>query len=341
MIVTAKPPKRPPMHARPRLCRVAGRDTWHIYDQRRRISTGCTNRVEAELVLSLYLREIEKPQLQIVSVASILDLYIQTRRDRNIPGLARLEFAHQPLSRILGDKPPAVINEAECLRYVAARRQEGIADATARTELAALGAAMRWAAQPGVKLISEPPKLTLPERPDPRIRWLTRDEAARLVAACRSPHVRLFIVIGLNTGARSGAILGLTWDRVDLINRLVDFREPGRQRTKKRRVPAAINDTLFAALTEARAVNTCEHVIEWAGHRVTTVKNGFHEAVVRAGLVDVSPHVLRHTAVTWQLQEGIPVWEVAGFVGMDPHTVQQVYGHHHSDHTRRAARALG
>jgi integrase len=330
-----------PATARPRLCRVGGRDTWHIYDARRRISTGCTSRAEAELVLSRYLNEIEQPQLKIVSVTSILDRYIENRRERKIPGLERLEWAHKPLIRIIGEKPPGAIGEAECIRYAALRRKEGVADATARTELQALRAALRWACEPHVKLIAEVPKITMPEKPEARVRWLTRDEAARLLDACKAPHVKLFVTIGLNTGARSGAILGLTWDRVDLVNRLVDFREPGRARTKKRRVPAAINDTLFAALTEARAMNTIEHVIEWAGQPVARIKHAFHDAAARAGLVGVTPHCLRHTAVTWQLQAGVPVWEVAGFVGMDAQMVQEVYGHHHSEHTRRASKALG
>jgi integrase len=333
---------------RPRLCRVAGRDTWHIYDARRRISTGCTDRAEAELVLSNYLKEVGKPQLKIVSVAAILDWYLQDRRERAIPGLARLEWAHKPLVRLIGQKPPAAINEAECIRYAAARRREGmtsrgeaVADATIRTELQALRAALRWAGHKDNSLIADVPAIKMPEKPEARIRWLTRDEAARLLAACKAPHVRLFCTIGLNTGARSGAILGLTWDRVDLDNRFVDFREPGRARTKKRRVPAAINDTLFAALTEARAVNTTEHVIEWAGGPVARIKHAFHDAAERAGLKDVTPHVLRHTAVTWQLQEGVSAWDVGEFVGMDVEMVQQVYGHHHSEHTRKAARALG
>ncbi len=69
------------------------------------------------------------------------------------------------------------------------------------------------------------------------------------------------MTLALHTGARSGAILAVTWNRVDLDRRLVDYREPGRARTRKRRVPAPINDTLHAALTEAKAVATTEYVI--------------------------------------------------------------------------------
>lgn len=329
------------INPRPHLCRVAGREAWHIYDARRRISTGCTSRAEAELVLSRYLKEIDQPQLKIISVTTVLDRYFENRRERAIPGLERLKFAHKPLIRIIGEKPPVAVDEAECLRYVAQRRLEGVSDTTARTELQALRAALRWACEPHVKLIAEVPRIFMPEKPEARVRWLTRAEGARLITACKAPHIKLFCVIGLNTGARSGAILGLTWDRVDLEHRLVDFRDPTLARTKKRRVPAAINDTLFAALAEARALNTIQHVIEWNGKPVAQIKHAFADAADRAGLPDVTPHCLRHTAVTWQLQAGVPIWEVAGFVGMDVEMVQQVYGHHHSDHTRAAARALG
>jgi integrase len=325
----------------PRLCRVAGRDPWYIYYARRRISTGCTDRAAAELVLASFLKERDRPQIAVVSIAVILERYLHDRRERAIPGADRLGWAHKPLARFLGTKPPEAITENECRRYIARRRQEGVADATIRTELQALRAALRWAAAPDRALIAAAPNIDMPARPEPRVRWLTREEAAKLLAACRAPHVRLFVTIALHTGARSGAILGLTWDRVDLDRRLIDFREPGRIRTRKRRVPVPINETLHAALTEAKAAATAESVIEWAGGPVARVKHAFRDAAARANLAGVTPHVLRHTAVTWQLQGGIDPWKVAGFVGMTVEMVQTVYGHHHPEHLRDAARALG
>lgn len=330
-----------PKPDRPRLCRVAGRSTWHIYDKRRRISTGTEDRAEAELILSKYLGEIERPRIKIVSIASILERYLQDRRDRAIVGATRLEWAHKPLVRIIGQKPPAAITEAECTRYAKARRKEGVSDATTRTELQALRAALRWAERADIGLIDAAPKITMPARPEARLRYLTRDEADRLLAACKAHHVRLFVVIAINTGARSGSILSLTWDRVDLDRGLLDFREAGKLRTRKRRVPAPINDTLMAALTEAKAGAETEYVIEWAGGPIQRIKHAFRDAALRAGLHDVTPHVLRHSAVTWLLQAGIPAWKVAGFVGMTLEMVETVYGHHDPEKNRAAARALG
>jgi integrase len=330
-----------PRSDEPRLRRHQGRDAWYIYDARRRISTGCTDRASAEAVLAAYLKEKDRAQLPIISVAVILDRYLADRRTLAIPGLARLEYAHKPLARILGPKPPEAITGTECRRYTTRRRADDVTDATIRTELQALRAALRWAADPEQRLIAAAPKIEMPAKPEARVRWLTRAEASRLLDACRAHHIRLFITLALHTAARSGAILALTWDRIDLDRRLLDYREPGRARTRKRRVAAPINDTLHAALVEAKNAATTDYVIEWAGGPVLRIAHAFRDTARRAGLIGVTPHVLRHTAVTWMMQAGVDPWQASGLAGMTLEMVQSVYGHHHPDYLKEAARSLG
>jgi integrase len=69
------------------------------------------------------------------------------------------------------------------------------------------------------------------------------------------------------------------------------------------------------------------------------VKTGFTHACRRAGL-EGNPHTLRHTAATWLMQAATPLWEASGFLGMTEQTLIQVYGHHHPDYLRNAARAF-
>jgi hypothetical protein len=40
------------------------------------------------------------------------------------------------------------------------------------------------------------------------------------------------------------------------------------------------------------------------------------------------------------MQFGVPLWEAAGFLGMTDETLERVYGHHHPDYLRNAARAF-
>jgi hypothetical protein len=41
------------------------------------------------------------------------------------------------------------------------------------------------------------------------------------------------------------------------------------------------------------------------------------------------------------MQAGVDKWEASGFLGMTIQMLDRVYGHHHPDHLRNAARAIG
>ena len=83
------------------------------------------------------------------------------------------------------------------------------------------------------------------------------------------------------------------------------------------------------------------HFVEWQGAPVKSVKTGFGHAVKLAGLWGkVTPHTLRHTAATWLMQRGVPIWQAAGYLGMSAQMIERTYGHHHPDFMRGAAAAI-
>jgi integrase len=53
------------------------------------------------------------------------------------------------------------------------------------------------------------------------------------------------------------------------------------------------------------------------------------------------PHIMRHTAATWQMQARVTLAEAAGYLGMSPQTMWNVYGHVHPEYQERAAKAGG
>src|SRR5262249_2624415 len=82
-------------------------------------------------------------------------------------------------------------------------------------------------------------------------------------------------------------------------------------------------------------------VIEWNGKPVQRINKAFRSVREQAGLgVDVTPHVLRHTAITWQAQVGVPAHEICGFFGITIQMFERVYGHHHPDFQSNAVNAL-
>jgi len=197
----------------------------------------------------------------------------------------------------------------------------------------------------------------------PRDRWLTRSEAARLLWACWSTretqraiptvkfplrHIARFILIGLYTGTRAAAIAASAPARaegrayVDLERGVFYRLAIGRRVTNKRQPPVTLPPQLLAHLRRwARIGVADDYFVTWHGKPVRSVKKGFARAVALAGLSNVTPHTLRHTAATWLMQNGVSIWEAAGFLGMSPEMVARVYGHHHPDHLRNAARKIG
>ncbi|WP_227590643.1 CRISPR-associated helicase Cas3' [Cereibacter sphaeroides] len=86
-------------------------------------------------------------------------------------------------------------------------------------------------------------------------------------------------------------------------------------------------------------------------NRVADIKKAWAGAVVKAAelaakagreidLSDTTPHVLRHTAITWAMQRGADMWEAGGFFGVSRETMEEVYAHHHPDHQASAVEAM-
>lgn len=209
---------------------------------------------------------------------------------------------------------------------------------TISREAITLRAALHWAQKEG--WIREAPAVTLPPRSAPRERFLTRDEAKRLLDATRTPHIRLFVLIALHTAARKGAILDLRWERVDMEARLIHFRRAGRAETKKRRVTVPINAVLLAALQEARLIRTTEWVIEYKSRKAGNIRHAFERSVTRAGIPHCTRHDLRRTAASWMVMAAVPLSEVAKVLGDTEEMVERVYGKFSPDYLRRAVDAL-
>jgi Phage integrase family len=70
------------------------------------------------------------------------------------------------------------------------------------------------------------------------------------------------------------------------------------------------------------------------------VDKAFRNVARDANLSDVTPHVLRHTAATWQMQLGTDPWQAAEYLGMSLKTLLENYGHHHPDYLSGPREAL-
>lgn len=158
---------------------------WLIRDGNHEESTGCGagDRRGAEEALARYIASKYAPErtgsrnpAAVVPVADALTIYLQDVA----PSHARPRDTAQRVKALLGffgDKMLSSINSGLCRAYVAARGHR----AAARRELEDLRSAINHHRCEG--LCSELVEVILPERPPRRERWLTRNEAARLLWA--------------------------------------------------------------------------------------------------------------------------------------------------------------
>jgi integrase len=240
-----------------------------------------------------------------------------------------------------------------------------VSAAAARRELEDLRSAINHHRREG--LCREFISVVLPEKPASRETYLTRSEAARLLWAAWhakqvmgdkvtarevGKHIARFILIGLYTGTRHAAICGAAFrpaigrGYVDLEHGVFHRRAKGAKETAKRQPPVRLPDRLLAHMERWQRLGIATHaVVEWNGKPVLSVRKGFAAAVKAAGLPTtgpdrVTPHVLRHTAASWAMQNGGDEAKIADYLGMTVEMLRKIYGHHHPDYQHEAVQAI-
>jgi integrase len=149
-------------------------------------------------------------------------------------------------------------------------------------------------------------RVTKPAPSTEVVRWLSDDERAALLSACKasdSTDLYAFALFALTTGARKGEISALEWAQVDLRRRWAIF--PKTKNGDARGVPLT---TAVCALLEARKRSDA---------RVfpTDITQAWHTAIDRAGIANFRFHDLRHSCGSAMVQNGANLAEVAALLG--------------------------
>lgn len=346
--------------------------TWIIRDRGRDIFTGCLKAQvrEAESKLRDYIAEKYTPKrkeqdIESICIADVLTIFVEDCRDGQ-KNQKQFDGRIGRLNEWWGAKMLSEVTGETCRQYQKYRGNRG----GARRDLEDLRAAIRHHAKEGLHrgIVN----VSLPDKGPSRDRWLTRSEAARLISVCwharemqrrargqdkgqvlatdKRPlrHLARFIIIGLYTGTRAGAIasasptpaIGRSFADLD---RGIFYRLAlGQSESNKRQPPAPLPPRLLAHMRRWKDKGiVTQYFVEFNGEPVSSVKTAFKRAVKLAGLSgSVSPHTLRHTAATWLMQAGVAPWQAAGYLGMSVETLLKVYGHHHPDYLEEAVHGI-
>lgn len=329
-----------------RLGKAHGSDYWYVYWTESGKTKRKATRTKHEQTAKQFLADLEaglNEPPSYITVSLILDSYLDYKgkeyKLKNLPTSYKesLEYAVKSFREKYGDLRIDQISQSTGREYISLRKEANKSNSTIAKELSIVNAAVNFAIKEGWDIKYK--ALRLPPRAAPRDKWLSPNEAKNFLDSIETLHVMVFAYLGFYTLARKGAILDLTWDRVDLKRGLIDYNNPNRSLSNKRRSAVPMGKQLKAVLQEARKAAQTDYVIEYNGKPVGNIKKAFAKAAKDAGIY-VTAHMLRHTGATLMAQRGVDPFTIAGMAGDSVKTIMANYAKHHPDYLKKGVRAL-
>ena len=228
-----------------------------------------------------------------------------------------------PLLRAFGNLRADRVTTFDVERYVQTRLAQGIAQATINRELSTLSHAFKRMIEWKWIKAEDAPTIKKGEEPRKAITVLSDADISALMKASafdQDKLLNLFVACGLNTAMRHSEILRIRFDQIDFNARRIFI---AKAKAGAREQP--ITNGLAVMLKAAQEGS--QDKVGWVfpsnrqngkhPHRKSMAKQ-FLRAVKRAGLLPskVTPHVMRHTAITTLVREKV-----------DLPTIQRISGH--------------
>lgn len=237
-----------------------------------------------------------------------------------------------------GSWPLATIRRMDVAAWVKEMQRAGVGEWTAAGALHLLAAMLEAAVDEGLLAANPARGVNAPAPPRRAPRWFTRDQAAALLAALDEPW-RLLVDVDLHLGLRWGELAGLHGSEVDwLRGRLwvvrvltrTGLRDYPKSRRSYREVP--IPPRLLEQLSRHMGGRDRDGLVFTAPAGGPLDESRFrrrvwYPALARAGAPPWPPHTMRHTAASWLVQAGVPLYDVQRLLGHEDSRTTERYAH--------------
>lgn len=248
--------------------------------------------------------------------------------DESIFRWLRPHLAHVPLSDIDRDVVRALRDR---------KSRTGVRPATINRMLSLLRAVLNVAHREW-GWIEEPPFIRLLAEPRSRIRFLSRDEAFKLLHELPE-HLSDMAAFSLLTGLRKTNVTGLEWSQVDMHRQVAWVHHDEMKNRRALAVP--LNQDALAILA-SRLKRHPRFVFTYHGERIQqTSTAAWYKALKRCGIEDFRWHDLRHTWASWHVQNGTPLHVLQELGGWRTYDMVLRYAHFSADHLAIYAHNLG
>ena len=317
--------------------------------QVRRYNSSWETRADAEKALAGYLLGVKEDKPNMVEARTLGEATSRYVDTKEAEGLRSLRCVRLNLDRLLTEfgreTPLTEITASRIANFKVRRAAEktrggkAVSPATVNRELATLRHLLRLAVEEW-QMLDKAPAIRLLKEPEGRLRFLTEDEIARLLAACarsQNPHLSAIVTVALNTGMRLGEIMGLTWERVDFSRGVVLL-----ERTKSgRRREVPMNGAADAALAALPGDKAEGRVFRKAGGAAWgSIRTAFGNACREAKLDDFRFHDLRHTFASHMMMRGAGLGDLKDILGHADVKMTMRYAHLSPAHKRAAVARL-
>lgn len=235
----------------------------------------------------------------------------------------------------LGGRALNTINRA-LLDEVRRVRANGVTPSTVNRYMALVRSVLRRACYDW-EWIDRVPKIGMMRQAEGRVRSLTREEFARLLAEL-PPHLADMALFSVATGLRQANVKRLQWRQVSFERRHLWVAADQHKNGKAHAVP--LNVTAMDVLFRRKADHP-SFVFTYEGRPVDQVNTkAWRFALKRAGIDDFRWHDLRHTFATWHREAGTPTYELQRLGGWRTQSMVDRYAHISPDGLQAAASRL-
>lgn len=217
----------------------------------------------------------------------------------------------------------------DTIQEIGDRKADEASPATANRYLALIRAILRCA-RDDWEWVDHIPKVRLYRERGRRVRWITREEADRLLAELPH-HLHEMAAFTLATGLRQRNVSYLKWNQVEM-ERHVAWIHPDESKSG-RAIGVPLNASALAVL-QRRVGKHSDYVFTYQGHPVERCSTkAWHAALRRAGI----DNFRWHTWASWHVQRGTSLQELLELGGWSTMDMVLRYAHLAADHLQAAA----
>lgn len=260
----------------------------------------------------------------------------------HLRGTALSDITGATIRALAAARRDAAVNRRAIARALAAGKPapppKSASGATVNRHLAQLSAVLHFARDRG--WLASVPSMTKAHEPVKRVAWLTREQAAALLAELPQ-HLAAMAAFALATGLRESNVRLLTWQQVDMQRGVAWFEAVEMKSARTHNVPLNADALRVLAQQRGKHARWVFPVPRWEKKERPEDKprqvadsptgkcsnHAWRKACQRAGVPWLRFHDLRHTWASWHVQAGTPLPVLQELGGWASLQMVQRYAH--------------